>query len=380
MRVALIHDWLVAMRGGEKCLEAFCELFPDADLYTLVYAAEKVSPTIRRMNVHTSWVNRLPMAKDHFRYFLPFFPAAIAAFDLNDYDLILSSSHCVAKGVFPHRALHLSYIHAPMRYVWDLYGSYFTDGISPTRAALWACRPYLRRWDVESAGRVDYFIANSRNVAAKVNALYGKPATVIYPPVDCEKFLVGSEQGPYYLVVSALVPYKRIDVAVAAFNELKRPLKVVGEGPLRKKLAAKAGQNIEFLGWVDEAGLAELYAGCQALIFPGEEDFGIVPLEAQASGRPVIGYGKGGLLETVIPFDACGGAPDRETGPTGIMFPQQTAESLITAVELFERARDVFDPAKIRRHAAGFSRERFKAQVKDFVETRLTSGAGGRRK
>jgi glycosyltransferase involved in cell wall biosynthesis len=263
-----------------------------------------------------------------------------------------------------------------MRYVWDMYGSYFTDGMSPTRAALWACRPYLRRWDVESAGRVDYFIANSRNVAAKVNALYGKPVTVIYPPVDCDKFRIQSKQEPYYLIVSALVPYKRIDVAVAAFNKLKRPLKIAGDGPLRKKLAAKAGQNIEFLGWVDEARLAELYAGCQALIFPGEEDFGIVPLEAQASGRPVIGYGRGGLLETVIPLGACSGAPDREAGPTGILFTQETVENLSSAVELFERSRDWFDPVRIRRHAAGFSRERFKGQIKEFIEARLNERRG----
>jgi glycosyltransferase involved in cell wall biosynthesis len=376
MRVALIHDWLVAMRGGEKCLEVFCEIFPEADLYTLVYAAEKVSPTFRRMKIHTSWLNGLPMAKNYFRYFLPLFPAAIEAFDLSDYDLILSSSHCVAKGIFPHRALHLSYIHAPMRYVWDMYGSYFTDGMSPTRAALWACRPYLRRWDVKSAGRVDYFIANSRNVAAKVNALYGKPATVIYPPVECEKFLIRDKQEPYYLIVSALVPYKRIDVAIAAFNNLKLPLKIAGDGPLRKNLEKAAGRNIEFLGWVDETRLTELYAGCQALIFPGEEDFGIVPLEAQASGRPVIGYGRGGLQETVIPLDACDGSPGRDAGTTGIFFTEQTPGGLIAAVELFERIRNSFDPVKLRRHAVRFSRERFKAEVTGFIEARLKERRG----
>jgi glycosyltransferase involved in cell wall biosynthesis len=328
------------------------------------------------MKIHTSWLNGLPMATNYFRYFLPFFPAAIEAFELRDYDLIISSSHCVAKGIFPRRALHLSYIHAPMRYVWDMYGSYFTDGFSPTRAALWACRPYLRRWDVKSAGRVDYFIANSRNVAAKVNALYGKPVTVIYPPVDIEKFQIRSNQEPYYLVVSALVPYKRIDLAVAAFNKLKLPLKIAGDGPLRKRLESAAGRNIEFLGWVDDPTLAELYGACQALIFPGEEDFGIVPLEAQATGRPVIGYGRGGLQETVIPLDACAGASAREAGPTGIFFTEQTPGGLIAAVELFERIRNSFDPVKIQRHAAGFSRDRFKAEVKEFIEARLREKRG----
>ena len=376
MRVALVHDWLVAMRGGEKCLEVFCELFPDAELYTLVYAEQTVSPTIRRMKVRASWVDGLPMAKSHFRYLLPFFPAAIEAFELRDYDLILSSSHCVAKGIFPHRALHFAYIHAPMRYVWDMHDAYFSNGGSLTRAAMSLCRPYLQRWDVNSAGRVDHFIANSRNVAAKVNALYGKPVTVIYPPVDCEKFSIGHKQEPYYLVVSALVPYKRIDLAVEAFNKLELPLKIAGDGPLRKSLERAAGRNIEFLGWVDDASLAELFGACQALIFPGEEDFGIVPLEAQASGRPVIGYGKGGLQETVIPLDVCDGGSAREAGPTGIFFTEQTPAGLIAAVDLFERTRKFFDPVEIRRHAAGFSRDRFKAEVKGFIEARLNEWRG----
>jgi len=266
----------------------------------------------------------------------------------------------------------LAYIHAPMRYVWDMYPAYFTGGISVPRAALSVCRPFLRRWDRESAGRVDHFIANSRNVAAKINALYAKPATVIYPPVACEKFFIRKEQDPYYLIVSALVPYKKIDIAIAAFNKLKRPLKIAGDGPLRKKLERMAARHIEFIGWVDEARLAELYAGCQALVFPGEEDFGIVPLEAQASGRPVIGYGKGGVLETVIPLGARNGA----AGPTGIFFNEQTAENLIAAVEQFERTRDSFDSAKISRHAAGFSRDRFKAEMRGFIETRLDERRG----
>jgi glycosyltransferase involved in cell wall biosynthesis len=359
------------MRGGEKCLEVFCEMFPDADLYTLVYAPEKVSPVIRRMNVRASWLNTLPMAQRVFRYLLPLFPAAIESFELADYDLILSSSHCVAKGVFPRRALHLSYIHAPMRYIWDLYGAYFADGISPARAALWTCRPYLRRWDIRSAERVDHFIANSENVAAKIRRLYRKPATVIYPPVDFEKFFLGRHQSPYYLIVSALVPYKRLDIAIAAFNQLERPLKIVGEGPLRRKLEKIAERNIEFLGWIDESALAELYASCQALIFPGEEDFGIVPLEAQASGRPVIGYGKGGLQETVIPLDGCENSNRGAADPTGIFFTEQTPTALIAAVERFERMRHSFDPLEIRRHSARFSRDRFKAEIEKFIDARL---------
>jgi glycosyltransferase involved in cell wall biosynthesis len=363
------------MRGGEKCLEALCELFPEADLYTLVYVPEKVSPPIRRMKVYTSRLNALPMAESHFRYLLPLFPSVMERFDLSNYDLIVSSSHCVAKGIFPHRALHVAYIHAPMRYVWDMYDAYFGGKISLTRAALWACRPYLRRWDVKSAGRVDHFIANSQNVAAKISALYARPATVIHPPADPERFYIREQCEPYYLIVSALVPYKRLDIAVAAFSALDRPLKVVGEGPLRKRLEALAGRNTEFLGWVDDARLAELYASCQALIFPGEEDFGIVPLEAQASGRPVIGYGRGGLRETVIPIDSRDSAAGN-VRPTGVFFMEQTPECLIEAVKRFERMRDAFDPATIRQHAAGFSRQRFKTDVKEFIDARLRESCG----
>jgi glycosyltransferase involved in cell wall biosynthesis len=243
--------------------------------------------------------------------------------------------------------------------------------MSASRAALWACRPFLRRWDVESSERVDYFIANSANVAAKINRFYAKEATVIYPPVDCDQFYIAKQQSSYYLIVSALVPYKRIDVAIAAFNQLKRPLKIVGDGPLSDRLAKVAADNIQFLGWVTQERLAALYAECQALIFPGEEDFGIVPLETQASGRPVIGYSRGGLLETVIPMNACGRVPAGEC-PTGIFFSEQTAESLIAAVELFERSKDAFDPTLISRHAASFSTERFKTQIRKFVDSRLS--------
>ena len=241
MRVALVHDWLTGMRGGEKCLEVFCELFPEADLYTLVYAPEKVSPAVRRMKVKTSFVNRLPRAKRAYRYYLPLFPAAIERFELGCYDLILSSSHCVAKGIFPHRALHIAYVHAPMRYVWDLRDAYLSGGTSLiARAGLALSRRYLQRWDLKSTARVDKFLANSSNVAAKIKSLYGRSAKVIYPPVDMEKFHLRDEIEPYYLIVSALVPYKRIDLAIDAFNAIKLPLKIAGDGPLRRFLEHRA--------------------------------------------------------------------------------------------------------------------------------------------
>jgi glycosyltransferase involved in cell wall biosynthesis len=367
MRVALVHDWLTGMRGGEKCLEVFCEIFPDADLYTLVYNPEGVSPAIRRMNVITSWIDRLPGKQKYFRYLLPLFPQAIESFDLGDYDLVLSSSHCVAKGIYPHGALHIAYMYTPMRYIWDMEEAYVAGGTSlPSRAGLSLCRPYLRRWDLRSAERVNQFIAISNNVAAKINRIYGRPAEVIYPPVDVDRFYVADDfLQPYYLIVSALVPYKRIDIAVDAFNRLQLPLKIAGDGPLRSFLRRRAKANIEFLDRVDDAQLAGLYSQCQALIFPGEEDFGIVPLEAQASGRPVIGFKKGGLLETVIGLD---GSSSSQEYPTGLFFSEQRAESLIAAVELYQKSQGRFRSDRIRQHAAKFSRERFKQETAQYVD------------
>jgi glycosyltransferase involved in cell wall biosynthesis len=370
MRVAIVHDWLITTRGGEKCLEAFCELFPRAHIYTLIYLPSRVSDLIKSMKICASRLNDIPGIERVYRYWLPLFPRIIESFDLRNYDLIVSSSHCVAKGVFPHRALHIAYVHAPMRYVWDMHDAYFSHTASLlARLGMSVWRRRLQRWDVAASERVDYFLANSRNVAAKIQRLYGRQATVIHPPVDLKKFSLGGGQEPYYLIVSALVPYKRIDIAIRAFNEMRLPLKVVGEGPLRSRLERSAGSNVEFLGWVDDSVLAALYGSCQALIFPGEEDFGIVPLEAQASGRPIIAYEKGGVLETVIPVTA-----DTESGssPTGIFFSEQTPEALGRAVELYQRMRSRFDPKKIRDHAAQFSGQRFRSQIYEYVQARLS--------
>jgi glycosyltransferase involved in cell wall biosynthesis len=369
MRVAIIHDWLITTRGGEKCLEAFCELFPGADVYTLIYVPNRVSSLIKSMKICVSRLNEVPGIEHIYRYCLPLFPRLIESFDLRNYDLIVSSSHCVAKGVFPHRALHISYVHAPMRYVWDMHDAYFGRAASlAARVGMSVWRRYLQRWDIAASERVDYFLANSRNVAAKIQKFYGRQATVIHPPVDLETFRLGGGQESYYLIVSALVPYKRIDIAIRAFNEMALPLKIVGEGPLRSRLERSTGSNIEFLGWVDDSVLAALYGSCQALIFPGEEDFGIVPLEAQACGRPVIAYGKGGVLETVIPVKANG---ESGRSPTGIFFSEQTPEALSRAVELYQGMQSRFDPKKIRDHATQFSPQRFRDQIHNYIQARL---------
>jgi glycosyltransferase involved in cell wall biosynthesis len=323
------------------------------------------------MPISTSWLDRLPAVTRYYRYLLPLFPGAIERMDLSGYDLILSSSHCAAKGIIPQGARHIAYVHAPMRYVWDQYGAYFdADASWITTAAMAVSRRYLQQWDLRSSRRVDFFIANSRNVANKIKDLYGRDAAVIYPPVDIGRFFVRSGQEPYYLVVSALVPYKRIDLAVDAFTRLRLPLKVVGDGPMRKRLESRAGPTIEFCGWVPDDALAALYASCQALVFPGEEDFGIVSLEAQASGRPVIAYRKGGALETVVAMNT--GRRLAGEKPTGIFFDAPSAESLAAAVRLFAMNRELFDPAAIRAHAGGFSKDRFLKEMRAFVEGCLT--------
>ncbi len=377
MRVAIVHDWLTGMRGGEKCLEVFCELFPDAELYSLIHVTERVSARINAMKIHTSWINHLPKIEHYYRYCLPLFPGAIERFRLTDYDLVLSSSHCVAKGVSSPGAVHVAYVHSPMRYVWDMYEHYFGPH-SPWAArlgmSLW--RRSLQRWDVRSAARVDAFVAPSKNIAGKIRSIYRRDAAVIYPPVDLERFQVRESPESYYLVVSALVPYKRVDIAIDAFNKLKLPLKIAGEGPLRSSLQKRASSNIEFLGWVDDSVLPTLYASCQALIFPGEEDFGIVALEAQASGRPVIAYGRGGVLETVIPLPLTVRSV-AEAAPTGIFFAMPNVASLMGAIEYYEGHKRLFDSGQIRLHASSFSRPRFKEQMRIFLDDRLVEWKQG---
>ncbi len=422
-KVALIHDWLTGMRGGEKVLEVFCEIFPEADLFTLLHIPGSVSKTIESRAIKTSFIQKLPFARRRYRNMLPLFPLAIEGFDLNGYDLVLSSSHCVAKGVIPPPgALHISYIHTPMRYVWDMRHDYFggRGGLSGRLIALFS--HYLRMWDVTSSARVDRFIANSAHVARRVEKYYRRPAHVIHPPVECSRFGLSRERGDFYLIVSAFAPYKRIDVAIEAFNTLGLKLKVIGTGQDGKRLRSMAKGNVEFLGWKSDEELAGYYARCKALVFPGEEDFGIVPLEAMACGRPVIAYGKGGALETIVPlnmhserearsllrcqasesdmdtslhvedsprlaagsFNPAPGAKAPAGPPTGVFFYEQTPSALAGAVSLFEGGEKEFIPERIRERALGFSREAFKARIKDHVfktyeEFRHGSSGGGER-
>jgi glycosyltransferase involved in cell wall biosynthesis len=354
------------MRGGERCLEVFCELFPGADLFTLLHVPGAVSPVIEERRITPSFIQRVPAADRHYRSLLPLFPWAIERFDLRGYDLVLSSSHCVAKGVrVPPGTLHISYCFTPMRYVWDLYGDYFGP------RARWLVRTLmppvaaaLRRWDRRTAAGVHHFVAISRFVADRIRRCYGRESDVIYPPVDVARFSVNGSQDDFYLVVSALAPYKRVDLAVEAANRLGRRLVVVGTGTEERRLRAMAGPTVEFLGSRPDGEVSALYSRCLALLFPGVEDFGIVPLEAMASGRPVIALGRGGVTETVVP-------PGGAEPPTGLFFEPQTADALVDAIRRFEADPSRFDPKALRARAEAFDRPIFKERVARYIVRRL---------
>ncbi|NLG34880.1 MAG: glycosyltransferase family 4 protein [Lentisphaerae bacterium] len=346
--VALAHDWLNGMRGGERCLELIGREFPRADLYTLLFLPDQVSETIRHRRVWESGLRRLPLFRDHYRWFLPLFPMAIESFRLPpETDLVLSTSHCVAKGILPPKgARHLCYCFTPMRYAWSLQEDYFgRRGLK--RAVIDRMLSRLREWDREASARVDRFVAISHHVKRRIREYYGREAAVVYPPVATQFYTPDGRGGHdgYDLVVSALVPYKRVDLAVAAYTQTGFPLKVAGVGTEMEALRKKAGPNVEFVGRVPDEAVRELYRRCRFLVFPGEEDFGIVPLEAQACGKPVLAFGRGGLLETV------------KEGQTGVFFAEQTPESVADAAA--RAAGLAWDAAAIRAHAEAFGEERF---------------------
>src|SRR6186997_2593019 len=358
LRVALIHDWLTGMRGGEKALEVFCEMFPAADLFTLVHLAGTTSQVIERRTVKGSMIEWLPFAGRLYRQYLPLFPVAVEQFDLDACDLVISTSHCAAKSVVvTGRARHLCYCLTPMRYAWDQFDAYFgPDRVG--RAGNMMLRPVLAglaRWDRATEGRVHRYLAISQYVARRIALYYNRQPTLVYPPVDTEFYTPDPaapvQPQPKFLVVSALVPYKRVDLAMMAARHAGVGLTVVGNGPERANLERLTGDGIELVGWLADEEIRELYRSTIATILPGEEDFGIVPVETQACGRPVVALGRGGALDTVI------------DGESGVLFDETTVDSLAAALK---RAAGIpWNAARIRRHAEGFSRSRFVTEMQD---------------
>ena len=367
MKVAIVHDWLVVGGGAEKVLQRMIECFPRADIFTIVDFLEDRT-CIKNRPVHTSFIQKLPFARKRYRSYLPLMPLAIEQFDLSAYDLILSSSYAVAKGVLvgPDQ-LHVSYVHSPIRYAWDLQHQYLKEsGLASGFKSILAriLLHYIRGWDSRSANGVDHIIANSHYIARRITKTYQRDSTVIYPPVDVSGLSVGSQKGDFYLTAARMVPYKRIDLIVKAFSSTPhRRLIVIGDGPDMRKIKAVAGPNVEIMGYQPFEVLRDHLQRARAFVFAGEEDFGISIVEAQACGTPVIAFGKGGALESVI------GLP-RER-PTGVFFRAQTPESLLEAVDRFEQHSRSFDPKFCRENAERFSAEVFKATLSAFVEVRL---------
>ena len=357
-RVALVHDWLTGLRGGEKALNAIRRILPDATLFTLLHVRGSVSAEIDAAHPRQTFLRYLPFVARHYRRYIPLFPIAVEQFDLDPYDLVVSTSHCAVKSVVvPGRARHLCYCFTPMRYAWDQFDAYFGPArVGETKSRLYRrAFQWLARWDADTANRVHRFVAISRHVADRIRRYYNRTAIVVYPPVDTTFFTPdGSDPGPYFVVVSALVPYKRIDVAIDACRLARVPLKIVGDGPERRALEAAAGPDTEFLGSLTDSEVRELYRGSRGLILPGEEDFGIAPVEAAACGRPVVGLARGGATETV------------HDGVTGVLVERPDPRAFAEGLARLEQAR--LEPAVIREHALRFSYERFHEEMRATIE------------
>ncbi len=361
VKVALCHDWLNGMRGGEKCLEVLCELYPESPIFTLFCEPEKISQKILAHPIQISRLQHFPAILSHYRYYLPFFKAAAQSWNVGEYDLVISLSHCVAKGAKKgKRATHICYCFTPMRYAWNCFDDYFGNKNIFFKATARFIIERMKRWDLESSKRVDHFIAISHHVKNRILQFYGRASEVIYPPVDTDFYTPDPTIAPgdFYLVVSALVPYKRVDLAIQTFNRLGRKLVIIGDGPDRDLLQRMSNQNIQWMGWQPDEVLRDHYRRARALVFSGEEDFGIVPLEVQACGRFVIAYAKGGALETVL------------DGKTGVIFKEPTENSLCEAVLHFEKQN--LNSKDARDNAVRFGRQRFKLEMKAAIEKFLS--------
>lgn len=365
MNVALVHDWLNQLGGAEDVLEEMTQLFPTAPIYTSMYWREKMPAHWQQWDIRTSFVGRLPGAYRHHQRYLPLYPLAFEAFDLQGYDLVLSNKSGFCHGVLTGpETMHICYCLTPTRFLWRYHQYAEQENLGRfIRALLPPFLAYLRMWDRLAADRVDHFIAISQEVRRRIGKVYGREATIIYPPVDTGRFEPAGRTDDYYLMLGRLVPYRRLDLLIEAFNRLDRPLLIAGQGRDRERLEAMAGPNVKFLGYVPDEEVPDLMARCRAFLWPGEEDFGIAPLQAMAAGRPVIAYAAGGVLDTVVPG-------------TGVLFAQQTVQAIMEAVSQFDP--DSVDTGFIRRHAEKFDRHVFQQQLTKFIEQKMDARKNGR--
>jgi glycosyltransferase involved in cell wall biosynthesis len=370
IRVALVHHWFVSFAGGERVLDTIASMFPNADIFTLFLDEKKLSPALRGRKITASFLDRMPGARKAHRHCLPLYPLATEMLDLSGYDLVITSDSGPMKGVITDlEATHICYCHSPMRYLWDGYSAYRQDMSSISKVVFELASHYVRNWDYLAAQRVDRFIANSRYVARRIHKYYRRQSTIIHPPIDTSQSYLADNHDDYYLAVGRLVPYKRIDVLIGACQKLGRKLLIVGDGPEKERLKKSAGKNVEFIGETADEQLRKIYARCRALLFAADEDFGMVPLEAQSYGRPVIAYGKGGSLETVV--GATGSAVRQKASGdellTGIFFERQSADSLADAISTFESCEDLFIPEDIQSHARRFDTSVFVQRLNNYI-------------
>ena len=371
MKIALVHHWLPKMRGGERVLEAMCEMFPDSDIFTLVMTKSEISETIKKHKITTSFIQKMPFGEKKYQFYLPLMPIAVEQFDLREYDIVISSDASVMKGVITRPdTLHISYCHSPIRYAWDLYHEYLNStGLGYIKRKLMPIvMNYIRNWDSNASQRVDYFISNSRHTANRIKKYYRRSSVVIYPPVDVDQFKKGIEKSDYYLFLGQLTPYKGAELAVETFNNLEKKLIVIGSGERLSAVKKLAGDNVKVMGDCSRKEIIDFLSKARALIYPCEEDFGIVPVEAQASGTPVIAYGRGGALETINGVFT-GELPTSEN--TGIWFRNKSIEGLSEAIDWFESFETVFSDEQICNYVKHFNKERYKTEMDEFIQKKL---------